>query len=55
MTGHGTAVGHYAGMVISYATRCKDCRLCKMGHPASTTIADAIMKIQPNRWRHTWL
>lgn len=30
--GHGTVIGYYSGIVISFAIRCKDCRYCKLGH-----------------------
>ncbi|TGZ39745.1 Uncharacterized protein DBV15_10868 [Temnothorax longispinosus] len=35
LTGHGSLIGYYSGLVLAYATRTKKCTMCEKGHEPS--------------------
>ncbi|XP_077277842.1 uncharacterized protein LOC143906004 [Temnothorax americanus] len=35
LTGHGSLIGYYSGLVLAYATRTKKCAMCEKGHKPS--------------------
>ena len=56
LTGHGTAMGLVTGKVLSYATRCKSCRVCDSSKKSGTgqlkiTTAERIMQVLLSQWR----
>ena len=55
LTGHGASMGLKTGKVLSYATRCKACRVCasskKSGKLAKHMTAEKTMLVPQSPWR----